>query len=62
MRELFNYIESLDKIYERVKVDQSDVKLRKLSEGSEKTADFTNDKVQDFLTALTSSIRKTDDK
>lgn len=57
MRELFSYIQSLDEIYERVKVDQSDIKLRKLSEDTDESEDFNSDEIQNFLTNLSNSVK-----
>lgn len=60
MRELFQYIQSLDKIYENVNVKDSDIQLRKLADTSEQDDEFNSNEVQEFLSALTSSVRKGD--
>jgi hypothetical protein len=60
MRELFNYIQSLDQIYENVNVKDSDIQLRKLAESNESDDEFNSDEVQKFLTALTNSIKSKD--
>jgi len=57
MRELFQYIQSLDQIYENVNVKDSDIQLRKLAEDNEDNDDFNSNEVQNFLNALTSSVR-----
>lgn len=58
MRELFQYIQSLDQIYENVNVKDSDVQLRKLAEEKDQEDDFNSNEVQEFLSALTNSVRK----
>jgi len=60
MRELFEYIKSLDAIYEKVKIDDSDIRLRELAKESEDTDDMNNPEVQQFMDALLGSIKKKD--
>lgn len=58
MRELFTYMQSLDEIYERIKVKDASVKLRKLSEETEDTSSIENEDVRNFLNILLNNVKQ----
>lgn len=58
MRELFTYMQSLDEIYERIKVKDSDVRLRKIAEETEEDNQMNNDDVRDFLNLLLDNVKQ----
>jgi hypothetical protein len=58
MRELFDYIKSLNEIYEQVKVDNGEVKLRKLGDDSGKgNSQYNDPEVQNFLQSLADAVK-----
>lgn len=62
LRELFTYLKSLDEIYEKVKVKDGDIRLRKLSEESEEGDTLQNENVQAFLDTLMQNVKQGDNK
>lgn len=57
MRELFQYINSLNEIYKEVNIEDSDIKLKKLSEDSHEDSDLNDPSVQEFLQSLSNSVK-----
>lgn len=58
MRELFSYIKSLDEIYEKVKIKDGDIRLKKLTEESNANNNLDDVNVQEFLNGLLSSVKE----
>jgi hypothetical protein len=59
MRELFQYINSLNAIYKEVDIKDSDIKLKKLSENDKAESDLQSEEVQEFLANLSRSVKST---
>lgn len=57
MRELFQYINSLNEIYKEVDIKDSDIKLKKLSEDDRAEADLQSEEVVAFLDQLAKSVK-----
>lgn len=58
MRELFQYIDSLDNIYERIKVSDGDLKLKKLASEKSEVDNYNTPEVQEFMEALLKNVRE----
>lgn len=57
MKQLYEFMQSLNEIYKEVNVSDTELKLEKLSEETESTMDIDDPQVRDFLQNLSQNIK-----
>jgi hypothetical protein len=57
MKQLYEFMQSLNDIYKEVNINDTDQKLTQLADDNKHQTDIDDPDVRNFLTALTSSLK-----